>query len=132
MTWSGSRDVPKEMMALTVKTDRSGRVVVSVRGEIDQAAAVKLMHKLDRLVAEGRARIVLDLSDVRLCGAQALSALVRTRARADRAGGWLRLAGTPVHVRKVIAVTDLDRLLPHHENVASALLGRRAPADTAN
>jgi anti-sigma B factor antagonist len=119
------------MMTLAVETDRSGRVVVSVRGEIDQAAAVKLMHKLDRLVTEGRSRIVLDMSEVRFCGAQALSALVRTRARADRAGGWLRLAGTPAHVRKVIAVTDLDRLLPHHEDVASALLGRRAPADTA-
>ncbi len=117
-------------MTLVVETDRAGRVVVAVRGEIDQAAAVKLLHKLDRLVAEGRARIVLEMSGVRFCGAQALSALVRTRARADRAGGWLRLAGTPSHVRKVIAVTDLDRLLPHHEDVAAALLGRRAPADT--
>ncbi|HEX6344527.1 STAS domain-containing protein [Umezawaea sp.] len=122
--------MPRETMTLAVETDRAGRVVVAVRGEVDQAAAVKLMHKLDRLVTEGRARIVLDMSGVRFCGAQALSALVRTRARADRAGGWLRLAGTPPHVRKVIAVTDLDRLLPNHEDVASALLGRRAPADT--
>jgi anti-anti-sigma factor len=118
-------------MILAVETDRAGRVVVAVSGEIDDVAATKLLHKLDRLVAEGRARIVLDMSGVRICGAQALSALVRTRARAERAGGWLRLAGTPPHVRKVITVTHLDRLLPHHDDVAAALMGRRTKADSA-
>jgi anti-anti-sigma factor len=113
------------MMSLKVETDRSGRVIAVVSGEIDHAGATKLLHKLDRLVSEGRSRIVLDLASVKFCGAQAMSALVRTRARAERAGGWLRLAGTPPHVRRVFALTDLDRLFPHHADVPDALSGKR-------
>lgn len=115
------------MLALSVEAHRTGCAVVVATGELDLAGARRVLDKLDRLVTEGRDRIVLDMSGVAFCGAQAMSALVRTRARAQRAGGWLRLAAVPPHVRRVFGKTDLERLFPHFPDVASAAAGRAVP-----
>ncbi|MBW4721228.1 STAS domain-containing protein [Saccharothrix obliqua] len=115
------------MLALSVEAHRTGCAVVVATGELDLAGARRVLDKLDRLVTEGRDRIVLDMSGVAFCGAQAMSALVRTRARAQRAGGWLRLAAVPPHVRRVFGKMDLDRLFPHFPDVAAAAAGRAIP-----
>jgi anti-anti-sigma factor len=112
------------MLALSVEAHRTGCAVVVATGELDLAGARRVLDRMDRLVSEGRDRIVLDMSGVAFCGAQAMSALVRTRARAQRAGGWLRLAAVPPHVRRVFERTDLDRLFPRYPDVASAATGR--------
>ncbi|WP_236594355.1 STAS domain-containing protein [Saccharothrix sp. 6-C] len=112
------------MLALSVESHRTGCAVVVATGELDLAGARRVLDRMDRLVSEGRDRIVLDMSGVAFCGAQAMSALVRTRARAQRAGGWLRLAAVPPHVRRVFERTDLDRLFPRYPDVASAATGR--------
>ncbi|XVS62363.1 STAS domain-containing protein [Actinosynnema sp. CA-299493] len=114
------------MLALSVEAHRTGCAVVVATGELDLAGARRVLDRMDRLVSEGRDRIVLDMSGVAFCGAQAMSALVRTRARAQRSGGWLRLAAVPPHVRRVFERTDLDRLFPRYPDVASAATGRAA------
>ena len=114
------------MLALSVEAHRTGCAVVVATGELDLSGARRVLDRMDRLVSEGRDRIVLDMSGVAFCGAQAMSALVRTRARAQRAGGWLRLAAVPPHVRRVFERTDLDRLFPRYPDVASAASGRVA------
>ena len=116
------------MLALSVEAHRTGCAVVVATGELDLAGARRVLDRMDRLVSEGRDRIVLDMSGVAFCGAQAMSALVRTRARAQRAGGWLRLAAVPPHVRRVFERTDLERLFPRYADVASAASGRVVPA----
>ncbi|MFJ6675799.1 STAS domain-containing protein [Actinosynnema sp. NPDC091369] len=116
------------MLALSVEAHRTGCAVVVATGELDLAGARRVLDRMDRLVSEGRDRIVLDMSGVAFCGAQAMSALVRTRARAQRAGGWLRLAAVPPHVRRVFERTDLDRLFPRYPDVASAASGRAVPS----
>lgn len=115
------------MLALSVEAHRTGCAVVVATGELDLAGARRVLDRMDRLVTEGRDRIVLDMAGVSFCGAQAMSALVRTRARAQRAGGWLRLAAVPPHVRRVFERTDLDRLFPRYPDVASAASGRAVP-----
>ncbi|MEV1118086.1 STAS domain-containing protein [Actinosynnema sp. NPDC049800] len=119
------------MLALSVEAHRTGCAVVVATGELDLAGARRVLDRMDRLVSEGRDRIVLDMSGVAFCGAQAMSALVRTRARAQRAGGWLRLAAVPPHVRRVFERTDLDRLFPRYPDVASAATGRAAASGQA-
>ncbi|MFE9748879.1 STAS domain-containing protein [Saccharothrix saharensis] len=119
------------MLALSVEAHRTGCAVVVATGELDLAGARRVLDRMDRLVSEGRDRIVLDMSGVAFCGAQAMSALVRTRARAQRAGGWLRLAAVPPHVRRVFERTDLDRLFPRYPDVASAASGRVVPASVS-
>ena len=119
------------MLALSVEAHRTGCAVVVATGELDLAGARRVLDRMDRLVSEGRDRIVLDMSGVAFCGAQAMSALVRTRARAQRAGGWLRLAAVPPHVRRVFERTDLDRLFPRYPDVASAATGRAVEARAA-
>jgi anti-anti-sigma factor len=115
------------MLALSVEAHRTGCAVVVAIGELDLAGARRVLDRMDRLVSEGRDRIVLDMAGVAFCGAQAMSALVRTRARAQRSGGWLRLAAVPPHVRRVFERTDLDRLFPRYPDVTSAATGRVVP-----
>ncbi|GAB2992913.1 hypothetical protein GCM10027184_54160 [Saccharothrix stipae] len=115
------------MLALSVEAHRTGCAVVVATGELDLAGARRVLDRMDRLVSEGRDRIVLDMAGVAFCGAQAMSALVRTRARAQRSGGWLRLAAVPPHVRRVFERTDLDRLFPRYPDVTSAATGRVVP-----
>ncbi|MFZ4519665.1 MAG: hypothetical protein ACOYOP_14845 [Microthrixaceae bacterium] len=70
---------------------RIGRVLVS--GPVDTDGAVRLAEGLDRLVAAGVDRIVVDATDARLEALDAFRALARARRRLEVRGGTMVLDG---------------------------------------
>jgi anti-sigma B factor antagonist len=108
---------------LDVSTHEEGEhVVVAAIGEIDVFTAPALDAELSRLTAEGRTRIVVDMSRVDFLDSTGLSVLVKALKRVREAEGSLDVVVTADRVAKVFRLTGLDQLIPMHATVADALV----------
>ncbi|SFI64138.1 STAS domain-containing protein [Amycolatopsis sacchari] len=91
---------------------RTGRpvpavVVVHVDGEIDAMTSPELEAVVREAAAALPEVLVLDVHDVRFCGASGVGVLLRARDLVAAAGGTLRLAGAPAAVRRPLEVLGL-------------------------
>jgi anti-sigma B factor antagonist len=85
--------------------------VVVLSGEVDLALAPALREAVDALIAERRARIVLDLEQVSFMDSSGLGVLVYGMRRAGALGGMLRLAAPGEQVRRLLELTGLDTVV---------------------
>jgi anti-anti-sigma factor len=99
-------------IAFDISGIADGTTLVRVREGIFADNRDPLLTALLHLADTPSARIVIDLSDVPLCDSAALNMLVRVHQRVTPTGGFLRLANPQPMVRKVLHVTNLDRLIP--------------------
>lgn len=107
-------------MEITVR-DQGDVTLVRMSGELDAAASPRLNEALDRLLTDGRRRLVLDLEEVMLIDSSGLSALVRLLKQVRGQGGRLGLAALQPPVRRVFDLTRLARSFDLYDDVAAAL-----------
>jgi anti-sigma B factor antagonist len=98
----------------------AGSAVVRAEGVIDLNTASRLERVLTDAVAAGQIRLVLDLSGVGLCDSTGLTVLIRAHRSAVAAGGWLRLAGAQPPVRRLLEITNLERVFALYPSVDDA------------
>ncbi|MBM2575914.1 STAS domain-containing protein [Jannaschia sp. Os4] len=109
-----------------IESVRRGEVLVlTVNGRrVDAAGSVAFKEAVRDALAGADGRVVMDLSAVEFIDSSGLGALV---ASAKAAGeGGLELAGAGPLVRKVLALTHMDRVFPLHDDVEAALSARDA------
>jgi anti-anti-sigma factor len=97
-----------------------GHVLVTVAGEIDIATASQLRDRLAVLAASGR-RLVVDLAQVSFLGAAGLDVLAAAARQAREFGGDLGVASPRPLVRRLFAITGLDRQISLARTVTEAL-----------
>jgi anti-sigma B factor antagonist len=111
-------------MDLQVRTRQEGDVaVLAAAGEVDVYTAPDLDGALSDALADGRARVVVDLSDVTFLDSTGLGVLVKGLKGAREAGGWLHLVVTSERIRKIFDITGLDAAMPMFDTVDDALAG---------
>lgn len=101
-------------------TRADGQTPVTVAGELDHGSHAALLHGLSACIAAGRHRLLLDVSGVTFCDSTGLGALVRLHRQAEAQGGWLRLVRPAADLRRILQVTNLDRLLRVDETSSAA------------
>jgi anti-sigma B factor antagonist len=101
-----------ETIELALRPDGADASVVGLAGDLDESTHAQVLSLVDSLLAGGRIHLVLDLSSLRFCDSTGLGTLVRAHRLAVRSGGSLRLCGPGPQLRRMLAVTNLDRLLP--------------------
>ncbi len=94
--------------------------VLRPTGRLNMVAAPALKNLVEESVADGRPRIVVDLSDVTFIDSSGLGALIAGLKATRTAGGDLRIAAVPEQVMMVLRLTNLDRVLRAHPSVADA------------
>ena len=111
-------------MDLQLATRHEGDVtIVSVLGEVDVFTAPGLDGELDALVADGSARLVIDMSEVSFLDSTGLGVLVKVLKHAREAGGWLHLVVTSDRIRKIFEITGLDASIPIFDTAQDAITG---------
>ncbi|PRH79308.1 metal ABC transporter substrate-binding protein [Streptomyces solincola] len=116
----------------TVGSANQGRLKVGVRtegrsevvtpaGELDHHTAELLREPLDAAVERGRARLVIDCSQLVFCDSTGLNVLLAARLKAEAAGGGVHLAGMQPVVARVFEITGADAVFTVHDSLASAL-----------
>ena len=107
-------------MDVSVREDREV-TVVALAGELDAASSPLVSESLEKLLATGRQRFVIDLAGVSVLDSSGLSTLVRFFKRVRSGGGRLRLVGLQRPVRRVFELTRLDRAFDIDGAVAEAV-----------
>ena len=113
---------PRTRARVTAKVAEITRdyTVVAATGEIDFQSYQPLQELLTTQLRAGRSKLVLDLESVGFCDSSGLGMFVSIHRRAGMAAGWLRLARPSPQLRRILAVTNLDRLLGAYESVEAA------------
>ena len=95
-------------------------VVIRPQGRLNLLAAPKLREVVAQSVAQGRARIVVDLSATTFMDSSGLGALIAGLKSARQGGGTLRIACLTPQVEMVLKLTNLDRVLRPYASVEDA------------
>ena len=98
-----------EMLAVQVRL-QPGYAVIMVAGEVDIATAPQLREHLAVLAGSGRP-VIADLDQVSFIDAAGLRVLAAAARQASGAGGSLHVVSGRYLVRRVFALTGLDRAL---------------------
>ena len=94
----------------------AGFVLVELVDRVESGSgrleAAPLRNAITAASAHGRSRLALDLSTVKVMDAEALGELAAASCRLRRAGGGLVLVNPQHRIRRMLAVTRLDTVLP--------------------
>ncbi len=104
-----------------------GVPVVTAPEEIDITNADQLRAALLHAAARPGPALVVDMTRTRFCDSAGLHTLIGAHKRAQAEGRQVRLAVTGRQVRRIIALTALDRLIPVYPSLDQALAHRAAP-----
>ena len=109
------------MERFSVQTIETGdRVLVTVAGEVDLAAADGLRAELERrLPAAGT--LVVDCAGITFIDSTGLRTLIEAAHRAEEAGSRFRLAAVPAPVARVFELAGVTELFAIHADQAEAL-----------
>lgn len=96
--------------------------IIQLNGRIDAFSVGALRDKQEALLAEGRARFVIDLRDVTFLDSAGISALVSLLKRARQAGGDVVLV-SPTHedAYRIFKLTRFDQVFKMVKSVDEAL-----------
>jgi anti-anti-sigma factor len=103
--------------------DLRGRWIIDA-GEIE---LLELQAVVRRLIAAGSVHVVFNLRDLETLDARALGEIAETHKKLRSAGGELTIVAPNRFVRKLLAVTRLDSVIPIREtDCVATLTGRHA------
>ncbi|HEY3687274.1 MAG TPA: anti-sigma factor antagonist [Streptosporangiaceae bacterium] len=106
---------------LHVRRRRRGHAtILAVRGELDIATVPTLRARLDVLEPADMRDLILDLDRVDYIAAAGLRALLGLRHRVEAHDGRLCLVSRRPQIRRLLRVTDLDKVLPIFDSVHAA------------
>jgi stage II sporulation protein AA (anti-sigma F factor antagonist) len=104
-----TRAVPQRPEIVVAKTDGETRIVVS--GELDLNSVVYLRSVVETAREDSPGVLALDLAAVDFADSHALRLLVATHRDLEDRGGRLVVTQPSETVRRLLALTGLDRVL---------------------
>lgn len=109
---------------MNLTTTRDERFsTIRAEGRLTATSVPVLRAAIAGLVEDGDTRVVIDLSATEFIDSSGLGVLIGGLKTARQAGGDLRIAGATDAVRKVLSLTNLDRVLRNHSSAAEAFDG---------
>ncbi|MDW4903802.1 STAS domain-containing protein [Streptomyces sp. ADMS] len=120
--------------------ERGGWTVLEVSGEMDLVTSPELRQRVHDAVAEGRHRVVLDLSGVVFCDSSGVGVLIAVRRLLRSCQGRLRLIlpaqdapdnAQAHHVNRVLGALGVRRLFDVYADLTTATDESAAPLQAA-
>jgi len=105
--------------------------VVTLPAEIDVVNGDEVREDLLTVLNRGPAALIVDMTGTTFCDSAGVNALVRAYKRAEACGARMRLVVSAPTVRRVLAITGVDRLMRIYPSVAAALAAADQPAEGA-
>ena len=89
------------------QSERDGRAVLTVAGEIDLSVAARFGQALEALVADSAGAGGVDLSGVAFIDSSGIRELLKARGAAQTAGGELLLLNPSTACRRVLEISGV-------------------------
>lgn len=96
-------------------------VVLTLSGSASMDVCDGLNQQLEDIGGDEPDILVIDVTDLDFICSMGLGSIVAAHLRAQRSGGSVRLAGPTDAIRKLLEVTQLDKLFPIYDTPAEAL-----------
>ncbi|MFJ4873857.1 STAS domain-containing protein [Streptomyces sp. NPDC088745] len=115
------------MTLKVTEAEHGGWAVLHISGELDLVTSPAVRQRVHGAVADGRHRVVLDLSDVLFCDSSGVGLLIAARRLMRSCRGSLRLilpargAVDGSHVNRVLAALGVRRLFEVFPDVDTAV-----------
>ena len=106
------------------RTQVDGKIVLHVAGRMDAESAVLFERQCESCIAEGVTSLVIDLAELKYVSSMGLRSFVMIGQKLRDKGGDFRICCVTGLVRQVFEITRLNRVLPLHDSLESALVGR--------
>ena len=110
-------------MKISTSVTENGIVLLEVEGEVDAHTARELDKVLKDLLAEGRDRLVLDVSRMTYISSAGLRVIHSAQQGAHGLGGEVRLFGLNPLVRRIFTIAGFDELLRIDDTCQEAMEG---------
>lgn len=81
--------------------------MLSLFGELDVVSAPELEHRLDEVLEQPHARVMLDLNGLRFVDSSGVSVLIKAKQRAETNGRTLVLRRPTEQLERVFALVGL-------------------------
>ena len=108
------------VLKVSTRQDGDSRIL-KASGQLTERECAEFLGALRDEFDTGAAKIVLDLQDLMYMSSAGLGALVSMHKKFSDAERRLVLAGANLRVRKLLALTSLDKLMENAESVEDAL-----------
>lgn len=95
--------------------------ILHLEGSLDQQSAPIFRTTVNNHLQAGRVHLVLDMTDLTLLDSSGLTAIVGAWTTISRLQGTLRACNLRSSVRRVFALTRVDKALPLYPDLAAAL-----------
>src|SRR6516165_569419 len=102
------------------------QAVVALPEHIDVSNASQIREELLWVINRGAAALIADMTATLSCDHSGADAVMRAYQRALASGTQLRLVVTAPIVRRVLAVSGLDRLIPVYPSLEAATAAETA------
>jgi anti-sigma B factor antagonist len=113
--------VPAEFGFGLSTSNFNGTHVVAVRGELDLHTVPELKRTLAELAQFDSPYVIVDLTHAALVDSTSLSALLEAARSLRASGGELVVSCRDRSIRKVLAMSGVDRLIPIHASLEEAV-----------
>jgi anti-sigma B factor antagonist len=94
--------------------------LIAVHGDLDLTTAGELRRRVDAELADGGARLIIDLSEVTHMDSTGLAELIYVQQRTAEVRGSLALVVTSPGLRRTLEIRGIDRLFTVTASAAEA------------
>lgn len=108
------------MSGFSVEEVSPDLAIIRAGSRLNMVSAPELRATVEKAVASGSNRVVVDLSGTEFMDSSGLGALIGALKIARAAGGDLRIAAAGEQVRMVLQLSNMDRILRPHDDPESA------------
>ncbi|OPY08130.1 MAG: Anti-sigma-B factor antagonist [Syntrophaceae bacterium PtaB.Bin095] len=98
---------------------------VFLEGRLDIHRSLEVEAELDRMVADGVTRMVIDLNGLEFLSSSGLRVFLGLMKKLRQQEGRLAFCRMPAEVRKVIRISELDDLFDIHDELDDAVISVR-------
>ncbi len=117
-------------MELRIETRHEhGYTVVTPYGEIDLSTVDQFRDELNELLIQGRVHLLVDFDDTTFLDSLAVGALIGARRKARAVNGSVGIVCNRERLRKLVTVTQLDRIFGLTRTVDEHPVRRGAPSE---
>jgi len=106
-----------------------GVSLLALDGGLDHSNTDRFVDTMDRLIAEGTSRVVLDLERLTYVSSWGLAALVRVHHHYAARGGRIAFANLHSTVASLLHLSHMDRLFDLYDDAEEALEAISGPSE---
>lgn len=105
-----------------ISEEKKGEIdVLRLEGRLDAASAKDIKSKINELVKNSRANIVMDLAGINFIDSTGLGCMVSCLRTVSQKGGDIKVAGLQAQVRAIFELTRLHRIFQIFDDADTAL-----------